>query len=581
MIKKNTFSIYSPDIAKKNNIKSHYLKRGIYSAYQAEKIEDSFIFFVGIIYNLKDLKKKSDIKDEKEERIIFKLYKKYKNNITDIFDGAYSIVIIDDYEITLFRDRDGLENLYYYKKNNSFIISNFIKEIKKFINLEVNVQALPKYFILDQINNEQTFFKNINKLKIFELLKYNYHNNTWLSSCYNNIAFLPQSEKSLNDKEIINQIENILTKKVGYIIKTFPHSNIYNTLSGGVDSSLTQGILKNFGYNKSYCSNLMNYGKDDEYSSDIANYLGSSHQIIQVNFDDLLKNIEEGIKIAEIPLIFEGESMFNHMYKKIAQNNDRTSPTITCFNSNGADAVLGHGKTLMAIKYLNIAPHFFYFFNEYAVKLLSEKKYSILKQILNGIKINEIFPALYFAVFDVNDRLEVIKKAFKLSDLSFIPEFEIAEANRYNVNLLEKFYRLQIFHNEVRRINNIDYQLAKSKNITLIFLFRDKKLIQFLLNIPTGKKLKYMTDKYYGKKLLTKFIPKKFVYREKFNKRIPYQYIFKHDKNFISLIQDIKKSQYNYFDFDYNQIFFSKGFERIAIKLINFHIWHRLFIENN
>jgi len=579
-IKNNIFCIYSHDIAEKVEFQHTYLKNGIYSSNPVEEFDNIFIFFTGIIYNIFYLQKKFSIKNDNIESIIVSLYKKFGYEMGKILDGAYSIVIVEDNHITLFRDRDGLENLYYYKKNNSLLISNSIKEIKKVISLDVNFKALPNYFILSQINGEQTYFEDIYKLKPSEVVRYNSREKKWESLSCGHVAYVPQKIINLKDKEILLRLEDILTKRIRLIIKAFPQSKIYNSLSGGVDSSLTQCILQKFGFDSSYCINFLNYGKDGEYSLDIANYLKLDHKVIEIDSNIFYSNIENGILIAEKPLIFGGEAMLNYMYKIIRKNEKNKNNEIICFDSNGADALLGSGRALKAIKFLTSAPKLSYICNELVVKFISKKYYKMLKDVLKAIDSNKLVPDFYFSVFNLENNLETIKKALMLSNLYFVPKYEVTEGNKYKLDLIEKIYRLEVFESHILRENNINYQLAKAKNIALIFPFRDTEIIKFFIAIPTTKKIKFFSDKYYGKKLASKFFPAKFVYRKKYGKRIPFLLLFQKHSKFKSIIEEIKDAKYAYFDWDYDKIFAKKEFEGFALKLINFHIWNKLFIQN-
>ena len=315
---------------------------------------------------------------------------------------------------------------------------------------------------------------------------------------------------------------------------------------------------------------------------DVARHLNSDHTLVEIDTNDFFKNIREGIKYCEVPLIFQGEAMFNYMFGKINESKNSDEP-ISCFDNNGADAILGHSRSLMAIRYIKLFSPFFRLFNSTIVRIKSKKDYLRNIEIIKGIKSNKFTPKFLCALFNETDKLKVVKEAFNLSDsdLSSIHGFELKELEKYDVDLIDKLYRLPIFEYETKRIANIDYQLAKNNNICLVFPFRDKTLINFLLNVPTKRKIKHFTDKYFGKKLLIKYLPKKLVYRKKIGKGIPFQKIFRNDKNFISIIEEIKDANYiNYFNFDLNKIFYTKNYEEFAIKLINFHIWHKLFIDN-
>ncbi|NQE52053.1 hypothetical protein C5S29_00570, partial [ANME-1 cluster archaeon GoMg3.2] len=320
------------------------LHGNIYSLYPCKEkqyLEDYIVFFEGIIYNLKEIKEMVNVTDDVDiEVILVKLFEKYGDKIINILDGAYSIVIINKKgEITLFRDIDGLENLYYYRKGDSFVISNTIKDITKFIKPEVNVDILPKYFMIGHVYDERTFLKDIFQVKVYEVLKY--IASKWTSSVLcPDFLYLPLNDKRLKDEDVENEIEKILTNRLKFLIDRFAGDKI-NTLSGGTDSSLIQYILKKLGYNKSYCANVQNYGMDAEYSRGVAHHLDSNHEIVEMSIDDLLKSLVRGIGYCEFPNVFVGEMKLNYMCSTINERRNDDLP-ILGFDGTGAEHILGY-----------------------------------------------------------------------------------------------------------------------------------------------------------------------------------------------------------------------------------------------
>lgn len=555
----------------------------IYSLYPYKEklyIGDHIIFFEGILFNVKEIREMVNvIENINIEAILLKLFEKYGDKIINILDGMYSIVIINKKgEITLFRDRDGLEKLYYYKKGDSFVISNTIKDITKIIKPEVNVEILPKYFMIGHINDERTFLKDIFQMKVYEVLKYK--SGKWTSlMLYPDFLYLPLNDKGLKDQDIENEIEKMLTNRLKFLTDIFSGDKLINTLSGGTDSSLTQYILKKLGYNESYCANLLNYGMDAEYSWDVAHHLDSDHKVVDISIDNFLKSLVRGIEYCESPNVFVGEAKENYMFAKIDESRNDDVP-ILCFSGNGADSILGYSYPLLAIKYFKLSPILSRLINEILIKVISKKYYLKNKAIIGCINSSELSSDLLCTIRTNNNIRECIKKAFNLSDLSSIFESEAKEFKKFKINIIEKYYRFHVEKGEYRPQNHIVYQIAKSNNIFIAFPYRDEYLIKFLFNVPTERKITHGVFKYFEKKLLSRYLPKKLVYRKKIDDNIPYQKLFKTDDRFVRLIEEIKKADYKYFNFDLDKIFYEESYEAIALKLITFHIWHKLFIDN-
>jgi hypothetical protein len=266
------------------------------------------------------------------------------------------------------------------------------------------------------------------------------------------------------------------------------------------------------------------------------------------------------------------------MFGKINESRTDDLP-ILCFEGTGAEQILGHSYPLLAIKYFKLSPILSRLFNDFLI-IISKKYYLKNKAIIAGINSNEFSSNLLCTIWtDINTR-ECIREAFNLSDLSFIFETEAKKISDFKMNIIEKYYRVLLETVEVKPVIHIVHQIAKRNNIFIAFPFRDANLIEFLFNIPTERKITYTTFKYFEKKLLCRYFPKKIVYRKKIGENINYQELFRNNNRFVCLIKEIKKANYRYFDLDLDKLFYEKKYEDIALRLITFHIWHELFIDN-
>ena len=102
---------------------------------------------------------------------MIELYITDPEKFPSLLTGNFSLVIGNKEELYLLRDGNGYENLYFSLPSSGargIIISNSIKEIAKYIRLEVNTEILPGYFLKTDINSGETFFKGIRTLAFFE-----------------------------------------------------------------------------------------------------------------------------------------------------------------------------------------------------------------------------------------------------------------------------------------------------------------------------------------------------------------------------------------------------------------------------
>ena len=78
---------------------------------------------------------------------------------------------------------------------------------------------------------------------------------------------------------------------------------------------------------------------------------------------------------------------------------------------------------------------------------------------------------------------------------------------------------------------------------------------------------------------MEKYFPKNIIYRKKVKKNVSvFDEILQHERT-KEIINEIKNKQYSYFNFNYDEVFGTPKYSSLAYKLINFHIWHKLFID--
>jgi asparagine synthetase B (glutamine-hydrolysing) len=172
-----------------------------------------------------------------------------------------------------------------------------------------------------------------------------------------------------------------------------------------------------------------------------------------------------------------------------------------------------------------------------------------------------------------------VKNAFGLCDLNHIDDYEMKMMRMYNTSLFEAVYRFLSFELEYRRVNNTRVQLAKKNGIALVFPFTEIKLFRYLIGFDSEIKLRKARTKYLFRKAMEKYFPKNIVYRKKVRKNVPVSDEILQDGKAREIITEIKTRKYPYFNFNYDEIFGSPEYSALAYKLLNFHIWHKLFID--
>ena len=560
----------------------------IFANRKITKYKNHYIVISGDIYNIKDIKKEFFLEADIPEEIILELFFKVGINIPSYLRGIFSAVIISNEKIVFFRDYFSVDCIYYYIDNqqNEFIITNKISEIKRFMKLKVDTTVLPRYFVRTSIRKGDTFFENIKTLEFAQLLTLALDDYKLTPTLYDDSLFKEIKNNQLKENIINDKAENIIWENLKEITNYYVDYNVVNSLSGGVDSSYLQILLKKLGFSKAYTFSEAVIGTlIQKYSIDIAKYLEIEHNIIEIKPEYILDNIKEGILTCEAPHIFEGEFLQNYMWKNIRAKEGKKTLVI---NGQGSDGIFGYGRALLILKYLSkpLWLALFNIINEIIIKLLNKYDYIMYKTIIKKLKKRELDEELLYVLFDKwrydEDIENTIKKAFDLDNLHKVYSPDIGILNKFEINFVEKLFRWRIDH-EFDRAVRITHENCKNYELSICFPYVNKKLLLYACSIPLAKKVKRFKFKIIMKKILSRYLPSKYVYRKKLTQTTKphgwWLYFF-NDEKISKIIKDIKNTKYDYFNFDYEVIFSDIKYYFLANKLINFYIWHKIFIQN-
>ena len=207
------------------------------------------------------------------------------------------------------RDHFGIKPLYYYKGKNCLL---FGSEIKSFIKppdfkKEVNDKSLKMYLIFQYSVFEETFFKNVYKLKPGHYFKYK--SGKLKVSKYFDIIYDKENKPYSEYKK---DIKNILANSIKYHQIT-SDVEVGSYLSGGVDSSYVVSVAKP---DKTFSVGFDESGFDETKMaaefSDLMNVKNYSKYISKEDFFNSLPKVqyytdEPHANLSTVPLLFLSE----------------------------------------------------------------------------------------------------------------------------------------------------------------------------------------------------------------------------------------------------------------------------------
>ena len=216
---------------------------------------DKVIVFNGEIYNYQEikkdlLKKKHVFKTDSDTEVILHGYEEYKEGILNKLRGMFAFIIYDIKDNSIFGARDfyGIKPMYYYKTRDEFMFGSEIKSFLGHPNFkkELNRDMLKQYLTFQYSVGEDTFFKNVYKLRPGHYFKYK--DGKLDIEKYYEIDLTSDNSKSLEEwKDIIRKELNESLKyhkisdvEVGSFLSSGVDSSIVATLSN-VDKTFTVG----------------------------------------------------------------------------------------------------------------------------------------------------------------------------------------------------------------------------------------------------------------------------------------------------------------------------------------------------
>jgi asparagine synthase (glutamine-hydrolysing) len=419
----------------------------------------------GEIYNYKELRDEYELKcnSNSDCEVILRLYEKigFEETVKKLY-GVYAIILVDNDNVYLARDRIGVRPLYYgFSKDNELMISSVPNPIVDFCTV---VNAFPPG--ASMIYNKHTSkFQMINKENI-ELSE----------------SRLEDGTKLLHDT-LVNAVKKrlISDRPIGCL------------LSGGLDSSIVVAILaKLLGpENINTYSIGMTGSTDLYYAKKVADYLGTNHHEILFTPEEGFAVIPEVIKsLASYDITTIRASVGMYLISKYISENTNDK---VIFSGEGSDEVLegylyfhnaptpedGENESVRLIKQLHLydvlradrcisvngleprVPFLDKDFVNVALSLSAEQKRPqkgfekyILRKAFEGYLPNEV---LWRRKEGFSDGVSSVKKAWYhhiqemvdplIPDYLFNPNFPSKEAMYYNMifnNIFPKYGYLTI-----------------------------------------------------------------------------------------------------------------------------------------
>ena len=203
--------------------------------------DSKVIMFNGEIYNYQEIKKDlidkgHKFKTESDTEVLLHGYEEYGYKLLNKLRGMFAFIIYDIKNNELFGARDfyGIKPMYYYLCDDEFMFGSEIKSFLGHPNFkkELNRDMLKQYLTFQYSVGEDTFFKNVYKLRPGHYFTYK-DGKLDINKYY-------EIKIESNDDKTLDEWIDIIRKELNESIKYHKISDVEvgSFLSSGVDSSI-------------------------------------------------------------------------------------------------------------------------------------------------------------------------------------------------------------------------------------------------------------------------------------------------------------------------------------------------------
>ena len=556
-------------------------KKGSQPIYNEDK--SRLIIFNGEIYNYESIKqdliKKGHIfKTKTDTEVILHGYEQYKEKLFSMLRGMFAFVIYDKNtkELVGARDHFGIKPFYYYKKGEEFF---FASEIKAFLEhpkfqKEVNTKALKMFLIFQYSVHEETFFKNVYKLKPGSYFKYK--DGKLTIKKYFNVSYTKTSKSYETYKQ---ELKEVLENSIKYHQLT-SDVEVGSYLSGGVDSSYVVSVAKP---NKTFSVGFDIPGFDETvYAKELSEMLNINNYQKKITSDEFFSYLptimyhtdEPHANLSTVPLYFLSKLASEQV--KVVLSGEGSDEMFAGYNEYYEPKILQiycklplKIRSLIA-KMVTPLPHFpsqntlkLYgkpFYERYIGhgSYMSESEANAI--LAEPIKSNETIQDLIKPFYDKVKNMDDVTQKMYIDMHFWLPEDILLKADKMT--------------------------MANSLELRVPLL--DSVLFSYAKQIPTSYLVKNKTTKYLFRDIANDKIPEEWSKRRKLGFPVPFSKWLKEEK-YYQLVKETFNKPYvsKFFNQEYINNLLSEHYQNIrnnGRKIYNiyvFLVWYDIYFIKN
>ena len=476
--------------------------------------KDKVIIFNGEIYNYQIIKEDLLAKGHKfttkaDTEVILHGYEEYGEKILNKLRGMFSFVIYDIKTKELFGARDffGIKPFYYYIDDEVFM---FGSEIKSFLGnpnfkKEFNKEMLPLYLSFQYSALENSFFKNVYKLKPGCYFKY--RDGKFKLEKYYNLELEPYEDRSFDDfkdgiRDLLN--DSVEAHKVSDV-------EVGSFLSSGVDSSLIATISS---VNKTFTVGWDNNNYSEiDYAKDLSK---------KIKVKNISKKISKSEYFEKFPMIqyymdeplADPSAIALYFVAEIASKHVKV-----CLSGEGADEIFGgyniYQEPFTVSWYYKIPFPIRKFIGVLATPFRNHSGFNFL--IRRGKKIEDRYIGNAF-IFDTYEIDKVLNY----------------KSNKKYTDLTKPYYKHCKNYDDVMKMQYIDFnfwlvgdillkadKMSMANSLEVRVPYLDRVLVDYARHLPNKYKVNEKVTKYAFREVAKEVLDKKVANKKKLGFPVP------------------------------------------------------------
>ena len=208
----------------------------------------------------------SILKNDEIIQISHELVNEEKNeDILQSLNGSYSLVIETPEKILGVVDRLRSIPLFYYQKDDDFVISDDANYLREKFSPSFNEEAGAEFLVTGYVTGNETLFKYIYQIRAGEYFIYNKSDGSLKTYYYH--RYLHGNYLSEPDEVLLSRLDDIMLRVFQRLIDTAEGEQLVVPLSGGLDSRIIVAMLKRLGVKDVIC---FSYGRKGNYEAEIS-----------------------------------------------------------------------------------------------------------------------------------------------------------------------------------------------------------------------------------------------------------------------------------------------------------------------